>query len=169
MSMSTFTTTKTFTITEARYITSKIKTDLKLLQGAYGSPSDARIEDFGEEAAMLLAKGYLDTVTYGFKRDGDWVVALRYVAHNGTLIRDDRAGRIERGVDVTGASWSSYLTHSLAWDRLSAAEQEQVESTLPISRTGSPEPSAAPGYYWDADRSYSKDGTGVARSTLRQL
>ena len=71
MSM-TSTRTSTFTIANARYVTSKIKADLKLLQRAYGSPTDADIEAYGEEAAQLLNGGYLGTVTYGFRRNGSW-------------------------------------------------------------------------------------------------
>ena len=52
ISMSTTSTrTSTFTIAHARYVTSKIKTDLKRLQMEYGAPPDAGIEAFGEEAA----------------------------------------------------------------------------------------------------------------------
>lgn len=47
----TSTRTSTFTIAHARYVTSKIKTDLKRLQMEYGAPPDAGIEAFGEEAA----------------------------------------------------------------------------------------------------------------------
>ena len=79
---SSFTTTSTFTIANARHVASKIKTDLKLLQRAYGDPSDAKIEDFGEEAAQMLNAGYLRAVTYGYKKDGDWDIALLYTANN---------------------------------------------------------------------------------------
>lgn len=166
MSM-TSTRTSTFTIANARYVTSKIKADLKLLQRAYGSPTDTKIEAYGEEAAQLLNGGYLGTVTYGYRRDGSWVVALKYTAQsNGTLAADDRAGGIPRGVDISGAQFYSYLTHSTKWDSLSASERNRIEKSLPVSRTGAPEPGTNGGY-WSADRSYSYNGTGVARGAFR--
>ena len=168
MSM-TSTRTSTFTIANARYVTSKIKADLKLLQRAYGSPTDADIEAYGEEAALLLKDGYLGTVTYGYRRDGSWVVALRYTAQaNGTIAADDRAGGIPRGVDISGAQFYSYLTYSTKWDSLSTSERDTIENSLPVSRTGAPEPGTNGGY-WSADRSYSYNGTGVSRGAFRTI
>ena len=168
MSMTT-THTSTFTIANARYVTSKIKTDLKLLQKAYGSPTDADIDDYGEEAAQLLNGGYLGTVTYGYRRNGSWVVALRYTArHDGTLAADDRAGGIPRGEDIAGAHFYSYLTYSPRWESLPANEQTRIRDSLPISRTGAPPPGTIGGY-WSSDRHYSSNGTGVARGAFRPL
>ena len=168
MSM-TSTRTGTFTIANARYVTSKIKADLKLLQRAYGSPTDADIEAYGEEAAQLLNGGYLGTVTYGYRRNGSWVVALRYTARiDGTLTADDRAGGIPRGVDISGAQFYSFLTYSTKWYSLPISERDRIESLLPISRTTAPEPGTSGGY-WSADRSYSYNGTGVARGAFRTL
>ena len=170
MTMSaTSTYSTTFTISQARYVTSKIKTDLKLLQGAYGAPSDDHIDAFGEEAAQLLNGGYLDTVTYGFRRGDEWVVAVRYTAGmHGTLMSDDRAGGIPRGVDVAGARFHSYLTRSAAWNALSQADRDKIESSLPVNRVGGPEPGTQGGY-WSSDRAYSANGTGVARGTFKTL
>ena len=170
ISMSTTSTrTSTFTIANARYVTSKVKTDLKRLQMEYGAPTDADIEAYGEEAAQLLNGGYLGTVSYGYRRDGSWVVALRYTAQpNGTLAADDRAGGIPRGGDISRARFYSYLTHSTKWESLSASERDKIKNSLPISRTGAPEPGSSGGY-WSADWGYSYNGTGVARGSFRTL
>ena len=165
----TRTLTATFTITHARYVTSKIKTDLKLLQKAYGDPTDLRINDFGEEAALLLRDGYLGEVTYGYRRNGNWILALRYVGQSdGTLEADDRAGKVPRGVDVSGAGFYSYLIYSQAWYKLSQDKQQTLEQTLPIKRTPG-EPLGTNGGYWTTDRTYSSNGIGVARSTFQLL
>lgn len=166
---STNTTTSTFTIANARQVASKIKTDLKLLQQQYGSPTDAKIDDFGEEAAQLLNKGYLGTVTFGFRRSGDWVFALSYTARNdGTLSSDDRAGKVPRGLDLSGATFYSYLTYSVSWAGLSAAEREAVQQTLPIDRPGAPEPGATGGY-WTDGQTYASAGSGATRRTYTPL
>lgn len=168
MSM-TSTHTSTFTIANARYVTSKIKADLKLLQRAYGSPTDAAIEAFGEEAAQLLNGGYLGTVTYGYRRNGSWVVALKYAAQpNGTLAAVDRAGGIPRGVDISGAHFHSHLTYNSKWDVLPDSDRRKIEDSLPVSRTWGLERNSSGGY-WSSDRDYSYNGTGVARGAFRTL
>ena len=165
----TSTRTSTFTIANARYVTSKIKADLKLLQRAYGAPTDADIEIYGEEAAQLLKSGCLGAVTYGFRRDGSWVVALKYTAQpNGTLAADDRAGGIPRGVNISRTQFHSYLTYSIKWGLLSTSERDEIKKALPIARTSGQEPGTNGGY-WSADRSYSSNGSGVARGAFRPL
>lgn len=165
---STYTTSSTFTIANARHVAAKVKTDLKLLQRAYGAPSDSHIEDYGEELAQLLAKGYLGTATFGYRRGSDWVVALRYTAANGTLISDDRAGQIPRGVDITNATFYSYMTYSSKQAALTGAEWARFQATLPIQRNGAPEPGTSGGV-WRSETTYSSSGSGVTRTSLRPL
>lgn len=164
----TGTQTKTFNITRARYVTSKLMADLKLLQRAYDAPSNADIEAYSEEAALLLQYGLLGDVTFGFRRrDGNWVLALRYIARiDGTLEADDRAGRVPRGVDVTGAGFHSYLTYSAVWDRLDWQSRQGIKKSLPVIRTAAPPPGTAGGY-WTSDKVYSSNGSGLGRMSFR--
>ncbi|MFI8631224.1 hypothetical protein ACIGEP_01335 [Microbacterium sp. NPDC077663] len=164
---SSFTNTSTFTIANARHISAKVKTDLKLMQRAYGHPDDGDIENYGEEVAQMLAKGYLGTVTYGYKRGSDWIVALRYTANsNGTLTADDRAGQIPRGVDISGATFYSYLTYSSKKAALSAADWDAFAATLPFRRSGAAEPGTAGGS-WATGNTYSSNGVGVSRTEFK--
>lgn len=166
---SSFTTTSTFTIANARHVAAKIRTDLKLLQRAYGKPTDGDIENYGEEAAQMLNAGYLGTVTYGFMKDRKWIVALSYTANNdGTLSTDDRAGRIPRGVSVQGASFYSYMTYSLKRWTVTANEWDTFCDTLPLGRGGAEEPGTSGGH-WTTDHTYSSKGSGVSRKTLKPL
>ena len=161
----TNTTSSTFTIANARYVTSKVKADLALMQRIYGAPSDAHIENLGEEAAQLLNKGYLGRVTYGFRRDGDWIVALRYTANrDGTLATDDRAGQVPRGIDISGAEFHSFLSYSVKKDLLTASAWATFKATLPIQRTGGEEPGTSGGY-WTEGNTYSSNGSGLSRKT----
>jgi hypothetical protein len=162
----TYTYSETFTRSNARYVASKVAADLRLVQRFYGRPTDAEIDAYTGELVELLVGGYVERVTYGFRRNGAWVVALRYEARlDGTLDADDRAGKVTPGLNITGANWYSYLVHSSSWAQLSAAEQARIEAGLPVQRTGADEPSSNGS--WVRDRSYSAGGSGVRRVSLR--
>jgi len=159
--------TQSWTITNARYVTSKIAADLDLMRSHYGRPSDAHVTAYAEEAAMLLAQRYLGTVEYGFKRDGKVIFSLKFEARSdGTLSGDDRPGRVPATVDVSGASFYSWMTYSASWYQLEAAERATFKATLPVDRTDGDTPVTAVGS-WSSDRSYSSNGEGVSRQTFR--
>ncbi len=63
-----YTLSDTFTITHARHIASRMAADFRLMRVYYGRPSEATIENYLEEVAQLLAKGYLSTFEIGFKK-----------------------------------------------------------------------------------------------------
>jgi hypothetical protein len=165
----TLTETRTFTITEARYVTSKIAADLQSLQAYYRRPSSERITDFAEEAAILLAKRYLHSVEYGFKKNNEVIFALKYMARSdGTLQTDERPGKIPPNLNVNDAVFYTYLRYNTAFNQLSAADQQKVESQLPFQRNGTGEPALSGNGYWESSRSYSKNGEGVDRQIFKQ-
>jgi len=168
----TFTTTKTFTITHARYVTSKVAADLRQLRLFYGQPADDRIDAFAEEAAILLRDGYLERVDYGFKQNSQhsgeqWVLLLRYTVRNGELT-DDHAGRVPPGVNLSGAWFASFLEYSTKFILLSHAEQARVKADLPIVRSSGDEAGFVVGT-WTGDRTYSSNDQGLGRSVFRPL
>ena len=69
----TISTLTSFTVTHARHIAAKVATDLKRLQRFYGKPSDSDITNYESEIVELLKRRYLGTVSYGYKRDGEWI------------------------------------------------------------------------------------------------
>ncbi len=158
----------TFTLTHARHLGAKVATDLKRLQRFYGEPGDSRIARYEAEITELLKAGYLGTVTYGYKRDGKFIVpTLKYTAQDlqGSSASDDDPGRVRPGADVSNATFGSFLTYSSAWDRLSSSEKTAFEKQLPFSRTNSDEPGVS-GYLAD-DRVYSSGGRALNRQSLR--
>jgi Bacterial HORMA domain family 1 len=167
MSYST-TRTATFTIASARYLTSKIAADLRSMSRLYGKPDLADIDDYADEAALLLRDGYLDWVDYGLRRRDaygrwEWVLRLRYVATTAGTLQDANPGGVPANTDTTGASWYSYLVKSTVFSQLTPEQQAAVEATLPIRRTGAPETGTGTGR-WTGERSYSRDGTTLART-----
>jgi len=158
----------TFTVTHARHMAAKIATDLKRIQRLYGRPSDGEIAEYEEEAVAMMKAGYLGTVTYGFKRNGAWIEpALKYSARDlaGGSANDDDPGRIRPGKDVSGASFTSFMTYSDAFFALSQAERDAFKGGLSICRTSGTEPPVDG--YLDADRTYSAGGRALDRSSVR--
>lgn len=163
----TFTTTASFTRTEARYLASKVAADLRQMQCFHGRPSDTEIEEYIEELTELIVGGYLASVEYGFQKNNGWAVALRYVVlSDGTLSQDERAGRVSPFANTSGASWYSYLRRTDKWWRLSNSERQQVENAIPVKRSGAPEPSTGAGY-WVPQKVYSTNGVGLTRYTFQ--
>jgi len=163
--------TETFTVTHARHMAAKVATDLKRVQRLYvGGPSDARIADYEAEITEFLKEGYLGTVTYGFRREGKWIEpTLQYTARDlaGSAANDDDPGRVRPGANIDGASFYSYMTYSVAWDRLTDGEKEAFRKRLPFTRNGAPEP-VVDGYMSN-DRTYSSGGRSLNRASVRSF
>ena len=164
--MSTYTNsqTNTFTVTNARYLASKIAADLYQLQRFYGEPSDTKIDQFVDEVVTLLKDGYFKSIEYGFKKNDKWVLALCYEVSqlNGL---DNSPGRVPIGVDISGASWGSYLCKSAKFHALPSAEQEKVLENLPISRVAWTDPKA--GLTSTQDKSYSSGNVDISRRIIK--
>lgn len=164
----TQTNTITFTITHARYLASKVATDLKRIQRFYGSPTDEWITRFEEELAQLLKNGYLKKVTYGYQRNDIWIPpSLSYTAYelntlNGT---DDDPGKVLPGANISGASFGSFLEYSQTYFDVSPEERRRFNDGLPFQR-GNGQAPGAEGYFSN-DRSYFSGGRSLNRSSLK--
>ena len=168
MNSYTLSNTQTFTLTHAKYLASKVATDLKRMQRFYGYPSDTSIASYEQELIELLKNGYLSEVTYGFKRDDKWIEpCLKYNASDlsNMYTADDDPGKIAPGADITGAYFYSYLVKTSAYYSLSSDEKESFEQALPFQRTSA----SAPGIdgYMSSDKTYSSGGKSLNRSTLK--
>lgn len=169
--MSTQTRTSTRTVTYARHIASKVAADLKRLQRLYGvsSPDDSEIDAYQTEISMLLEKGYLGEVTYGFKRNGNWVYALKYRAVGNELTgAGDDPGGIRPTEDISGAHFTSFLAYSYAWRFLSDDDKREFQASLPVRRIDGNEPGLENGHWTTGDRRYVSGPLGVQRSMIKR-
>jgi hypothetical protein len=168
MSYST-TRTATFNITSARYLASKIAADLRTMNRFYGHPALADIDNYAEEAALLLRDGYLDRVDYGLRRrlagEWEWVLRLRYVVTPAGSLQDGNPGGVPATATTAGASFYSYLVKSASYHQLTTEARITVDRALPVSRTGAEETGTAAGTV-NGNRTYSRDGTAVTRSAF---
>lgn len=158
-----YTLSETFTITHARHIASRMAADFRLMRAFYGEPSERDIEDYLEEIAQLLAKGYLATFEVGFRADGKRVVSLFYEVQADGTLSDSRAGGVQPGADINGAHQFSYVTYSDKWSALTTEERAAFRAGLPVWRTAMPSPEDGDGYWTSDSRSYAAGGAGVQR------
>ena len=163
--------TQTHTATYARHIASKVAADLKRLQRLYrvNRPTDKEIDEYQTEAFMLLSAGYLGEVTYGFKRNGNWIAALKYRAVGSQLVgTGDDPGGIRATENIAGAPFSSFLSYAdVWWDRLTQAQRDAFKATLPVSRVSGHEPDIENGR-WVSNKNYASGPLGVQRSTIQR-
>lgn len=160
--------TQTFTLTNAKYLASKVSADLKRIQRFYGFPSDERIANYETELIEFLKRGFLSEISYGFQKDDKWIEpTLKYTAKDlsGSIGSDDDPGKIRPGADVSGATFYSYMVYSSSYDNLSQSEKDVFEGTLPFSRNGAPEPGI--NGYVSSDKSYSSGGRSLDRSSIK--
>jgi hypothetical protein len=161
-----FTTTTTFTRTNARYLASKIAADLRQLRSFYGRPSEQKIEDLYEELVEMLAGGYVATFEAGFRTNDKRVVSERYTITAGGSADDERAGGVYARADISGASWFTFMTYSEAWWQLTETERQKIRDSVPIDRTPGSEPTDGDGY-WESGRNYENGGMSVSRRGFR--
>ncbi|MBI2422375.1 MAG: hypothetical protein HYV27_06060 [Candidatus Hydrogenedentes bacterium] len=164
-----FTTTSVFTLTHARYLTSKIAADLHLCNLYYDKPSQQHIENLAEELALLLKDGYVKSFDFGFESNNTRIFSVQYdVCEDGTIKADDDPGSIISSANLTGnENFFNFLTYSEKWERLSLFEKEEIKKILPIKRTIGDPPAIGSGCWTYSDKSYNSGGVGIKRSTYR--
>lgn len=162
-----YTYTKTFTRTHAKYLASKVVADLYQCALLYDHPSSDSIEAYEEELTTLLADRYVDTYEFGFKRNGNRVLSWLYtVGLAGDLEADSRSGSLTRGVDIGDADYFNFLSYSDEWWALTDAQRETIKGGLPFRRTSGSAPGAGSGH-WVTEHSYSSGGVLVSRKVFK--
>ncbi|MGE6563271.1 hypothetical protein ACQKF2_08540 [Pseudomonas hunanensis] len=161
--------TQTFTVTHARHLAAKVATDLRRMQRFYGSPSDKKIDEFEAELVLMLKAGYLHEVTYGFKRNNEWIEpTLRYTASDlAETAGDDDPGRVRPGRDTSGSSFYSFLSYSDKYFSASSADRQAALKDLPFDRTTATSPGISG--YLETDKSYSAGGRALSRASVRSF
>jgi hypothetical protein len=161
-----YTKSNSFTIVQARHLSSKVAADMHLCAAYYGQPSEASIRAYSEELAQLLNGGYVEEYEFGYKRNDRRVVCWRYTVQNGQFLADGRPGKVVSFADVSGAYFYNFLTQNAAWYALSDRERASVNSNHSVNRIDGSLPSDGEGY-WVNDHGYSAGGVGLGRRTYR--
>lgn len=162
--------TESFSLTHAKYLASKVTSDMLRCQQNYGRPTDSEINNYGTELAILMRDDYVEKYEFGFESGGKRILSWSYtVTSAGIGTNDDRPGRILSNVEVSGASMFNYMTPSAKWRNLPANEKARIKEGLPIQRVGA-EPPADGNGYWKSDLNYvSSAGTALGRKSFVPL
>jgi hypothetical protein len=136
------------------------------MQSLYGRPLDNEIADYQQEIILLLKEGLLTSVDYGFQKNGTWILALSYEANNisGILI-DNNPGRVPIGINITGASWYSYLRKNSQYYSLSQAERDAIDGRITIKRSSATDPQT--GLSGQYDKIYGASSQQLNRKVIK--
>jgi hypothetical protein len=162
-----YTTTETFTLTDARRLAAKVTSDLRQCQYFYGRPSDTSIDAYQEELTVLLHGGYVESYEFGFQTsDGHRVLSWSYTVGPAGDLEGGRSGGLYASADISNALWFNHLTYTAAWFALSLAARERVRAEYTLHRTTQASPSDGDGY-WESSRHYTSGGVAVTRKEFR--
>jgi len=163
-----YTYSSTFTKTHVGYLASKVAADLRQMQLFYGRPYDREIIQYIQEINILLLGRWFKSVSYGYKRNGVWVIALKYETQFGAIKPiDDDSGRVIPGINISGAFWHSFLSKNHAYSLLLQSKKNEIEQLIPIKRTYGTEPRLNTGD-WRNDKYYSAGGGALQRQVYHQ-
>ncbi len=163
----TTTRAETFTIADAKYLASRISHGLTFLRIYCGQLTPEKVQDLAVEAAILLRFNLLESVKYGYEKDGNWIYGISYSVNQLGQIEgiNDTPSIIDLPDNLDGAKWHSFLNRRTN-PELSLSDLQEIEELLPIQRTSGTEPSSANGS-WNVDDSYSRNGIGISRSQFK--
>lgn len=164
----TRTASESFTLTYAKYLASKVTSDMWRCKQLYNRPTEDQINNYGTELALMLRDGYVEAYEFGFQKEDQRLLSWRYtVDSSGNLnASDDRPGGVVAGVAVSDAAFFNQMTWSAAWFDLSQEERDRISTGLPIKRVTKDGPKDGLGY-WVEDRSYTSNGVSLSRKTFR--
>lgn len=159
--------TSTFSLTNARYLASKVAVDMQACHARYGQPTVDQIRNYEEELAAYLSAGFLQEYEFGFKQNERRILTWKYVVDaTGRLCTDDSPGGLAPIVDVSHAVHFNYLTQNSAFFRLGPDAQNAFRASVPVYRTFADPPGDGSGF-WSSDRNYYSGGRALTRQTFQ--
>lgn len=162
----TGTITETFTRTDARFLASRIASELEQVHIFYpGLLSAEAVAKHIQEVVELLSHRYMDCADYGFKRNDEWIFRLRYkVRWDGWVVRNDESGGIPATINTVGAVFDSYMQYTEAFNMLTSDERLAFKkANLPWVRVGAAETPLAAGPS-STSKTFGRNGVSIDRN-----
>ena len=158
---------QTFTISNARYLASKVQTDLmrlhRLYYADYGHPTVTEINEYYEELVLLQQYNLLDEIEYGFCHKDRWLKALKYTARQGgVLVADDDPGGIRYSDIRRDAQFTSMLRYNSRGRNNNLPDKRSFLNQTPVRRV----PGDGYSGHWEQQRAYSAGGRGLLRAGI---
>jgi hypothetical protein len=162
-----YTTSETFTLTDARRLAARVAADMHQCQKFYDYPTDAKIKDYEQELVVLLHGGYVESYEFGFKTcDERRVVSWLYTVGPSGDLEGGRSGGLFPSADISNAVMFNFLSCNAEWFALPKIERDKIEASYPVQRTEGSAPQDGNGY-WDSSRQYTSGGVAVTRKEFR--
>lgn len=164
-----FTTTETYTLTNAKKLAAKVTADMYQSNRLYGRPSLSDIEEYQQELVVMLVDGYLETYEFGFKTaDDKRILSWFYTVGPSGDLEGGRSGGLypSASSEVANAKSFNYMTHTDKWSDLAADDRDKINSKHPVNRATGDPPQDGNGY-WHNDREYGSGRVGVSRKEFR--
>jgi len=163
---STYSTSESFTLTNAKKLAAKVTADMHQCRRLYGDPTEADIAAYNEELVVMLAGEYVTSYEFGYQKGDKRIVSWYYTITAAGDLEGGRSGGLYAKADTGGASWFNFMTTNYSWAGLSEAGRNAVRAKHGITRlTGDP-PSDGSGR-WVAARTYVSGGVAVQRKEFR--
>ena len=162
---STRTATSTSTLSKINYVTRKVQADFLAILDTYGYFSAAYAQQLIHDVRAFLDEEVIDRVGFVWMRaDGISVLEeLKYIVVAGRAeLADDRAGGITYRPELAQASFQVRVTYTARWQNLPEAEKNALRTRLEL-KWGPAGQLDYSGGQWSDDRTYSRDGYGLAR------
>lgn len=165
---STRTTTQTNTLTSVNYVTRKVQTDFLEILDTYGYFNETYARNLIHDLRAFLDEEVIDRIKFTWVRPGtNYVLAeLDYAVMTGRSgLADDRAGGIRYRADLKDASFQVRVFYNARWRGMQDADREAIRQALVLSWGAAGQLDYSDGYHV-ADRTYSREGLGLARSNF---
>ncbi|SRR6266568_1400211 len=167
---STRTATVTSTITKIIYITRKVQADFLAILETYGYFSEDYAQQLIHDVRVFLDEEVIDHIRFVWTRPGSTYVLeeLNYtVVAGGVEMADDHSGGIRYQAALANASFHVRVTYNKRWKNLPEYEKSTIREGLDLS-WGPAGQLDYSGGKWTTDRTYSRDGYGLARQRFER-
>lgn len=164
---SSYTTTETFTLTNAKKLAAKVTADMHQCRRLYSKPSESDVLEFQQELIVILAGKYVSKYEFGFKTSDDKrIVSWLYEVTSAGDLAGGLSGGLHANADISKGKWFNFLSRSGDWSKLSDKQQEAVNAQHRINRVVGEPPSDGSGQ-WVSDRAYVSGGVAIVRKEFR--
>jgi hypothetical protein len=162
-----YTTTDSFTLTNAKKLAAKVSADMDQCRRFYGRPSETSIIQFRDELVVLLAGRYVSTYEFGFTTTDDKrIVSWRYKVNTAGDLEGGRSGGLYAAAETSKGQWFNYLWTNSTWANLTSSDRDKVRAQYNINRVDGDPPSDGSGH-WVRDRTYGSGGVALEREEFR--